>query len=123
MCRVGEGSSLHISLFLFPISILSISGGGFGWDVDFSLIPVKSPVLSSMTSEAAEDSLPRLSPALVSAQKQVLPIQFSRFTVSPAAVSRFSITHVTDSDVEPVGGKVHFDITKTAEESGLNKEW
>ncbi|XP_058026694.1 serine/threonine-protein kinase LMTK1 isoform X4 [Ahaetulla prasina] len=79
-------------------------GGGFGWDDDFSLIPVKSPVLSSLTSEAPEDSLPRLSPTLVSAQKQVLPIQFSRFTVSPAAVSRFSITHVTDSDVQPVGG-------------------
>ncbi|XP_034268673.1 serine/threonine-protein kinase LMTK1 isoform X2 [Pantherophis guttatus] len=80
------------------------TSGGFGWDDDFSLIPVKSPVLSSLTSEAPEDSLHRLSPTLVSAQKQVLPIQFSRFTVSPAAVSRFSITHVTDSDVQPVGG-------------------
>ncbi|XP_025022166.1 serine/threonine-protein kinase LMTK1 [Python bivittatus] len=78
--------------------------GGFGWDDDFSLMPMKSPVLSSLASEAPEDGLPGLPPTPGPAQKQVLPIQFSRFTVSPAAVSRFSITHVTDSEVEPIGG-------------------
>ncbi|XP_062976176.1 serine/threonine-protein kinase LMTK1 isoform X1 [Elgaria multicarinata webbii] len=79
-------------------------GGGFDWEDDFSLMPVNSSVMSSLTSVAPEPALPRLPSTLVPAQKQVLPIQFSRFTVSPAPVSRFSITHVTDSDVKSVGG-------------------
>ncbi|XP_061471754.1 serine/threonine-protein kinase LMTK1 isoform X2 [Rhineura floridana] len=78
--------------------------GGFEWDDDFSLMPVKSSVTASLTSAAPEPALPRLPSTLVPAQKQVLPIQFSRFTVSPAPVSRFSITHVTDSDAGCVGG-------------------
>ncbi|KAJ7315872.1 hypothetical protein JRQ81_002034 [Phrynocephalus forsythii] len=79
-------------------------GGGFEWEEDFSLLPVKSAVLSSLTSAAPEPALSGLPPALVPAQKQVLPIPFSRFTVSPAPASRFSITHVTDTDVQSVGG-------------------
>ncbi|XP_053153024.1 serine/threonine-protein kinase LMTK1 isoform X2 [Hemicordylus capensis] len=82
----------------------SEESGGFEWDDDFPLMPVKSSLMSSLTSVAPEPALPSLPPTLVPAQKQVLPIQFSRFTVSPAPASRFSITHVTDSDVESVGG-------------------
>ncbi|XP_054833475.1 serine/threonine-protein kinase LMTK1 [Eublepharis macularius] len=80
------------------------NGGGFEWDDDFPLMPVKSSLMPSLTSAVSEPVLPTLPPILVPAQKQVLPIQFSRFTVSPAPVSRFSITHVTDSDVKSVGG-------------------
>ncbi|XP_061866439.1 LOW QUALITY PROTEIN: serine/threonine-protein kinase LMTK1 [Colius striatus] len=74
----------------------SEESGGFEWDDDFPLMPVK-PLLT-----VAEPG-PAVA-ALVPAQKQVLPIQFSRFTVSPAPVSRFSITHVSDSDMDSVGG-------------------
>ncbi|XP_075297084.1 serine/threonine-protein kinase LMTK1 isoform X2 [Opisthocomus hoazin] len=75
----------------------SEEGGGFEWDDDFPLTPVKP---SLMGTPAEPD--PAV-PALVPAQKQVLPIQFSRFTVSPAPVSRFSITHVSDSDMDSIG--------------------
>ncbi|KFO76321.1 Serine/threonine-protein kinase LMTK1, partial [Cuculus canorus] len=84
-------------------------GGGFEWDDDFPLTPVKPSLMASLTGtpaepDAAAPTLPAPS-ALVPAQKQVLPIQFSRFTVSPAPVSRFSITHVSDSDMDSIGGE------------------
>ncbi|XP_048345875.1 serine/threonine-protein kinase LMTK1 isoform X2 [Sphaerodactylus townsendi] len=82
----------------------SEESGGFEWDDDFPLMPVKSSLIQTLTSAVSEPALARLPPTLGPSQKQVLPIQFSRFTVSPAPVSRFSITHVTDSDVESVGG-------------------
>ncbi|OPJ88433.1 serine/threonine-protein kinase LMTK1 isoform A [Patagioenas fasciata monilis] len=83
----------------------SEESGGFEWDDDFPLMPVKPSLMSSLTGTAAEPdpAVPALS-AVVPAQKQVLPIQFSRFTVSPAPVSRFSITHVSDSDMDSIGG-------------------
>ncbi|KAM6297388.1 serine/threonine-protein kinase LMTK1 [Aegotheles albertisi] len=83
----------------------SEESGGFEWDDDFPLMPVKPSLMSSLTGTPAEPdpAVPAL-PALVPVQKQVLPIQFSRFTVSPAPVSRFSITHVSDSDMDSIGG-------------------
>ncbi|NXS52980.1 LMTK1 kinase, partial [Brachypteracias leptosomus] len=87
----------------------SEESGGFEWDDDFPLMPVKPSLVASLTGTPAEPdpavpTLPAL-PTLVPAQKQVLPIQFSRFTVSPAPVSRFSITHVSDSDMDSIGGE------------------
>ncbi|KAF1660451.1 Serine/threonine-protein kinase LMTK1, partial [Aptenodytes patagonicus] len=87
----------------------SEESGGFEWDDDFPLMPVKPSLMSSLTGMPAEPdpavpTVPAL-PALVPVQKQVLPIQFSRFTVSPAPVSRFSITHVSDSDMDSIGGE------------------
>ncbi|NXK21305.1 LMTK1 kinase, partial [Arenaria interpres] len=83
----------------------SEESGGFEWDDDFPLMPVKPSLMASLTGTPAEPdpAVPAL-PTLVPAQKQVLPIQFSRFTVSPAPVSRFSITHVSDSDMDSIGG-------------------
>ncbi|XP_074703846.1 serine/threonine-protein kinase LMTK1 isoform X2 [Strix aluco] len=81
---------------------LRVTGGGFEWDDDFPLMPVKPSLMASLTGTPAEPD-PAV-PALVPVQKQVLPIQFSRFTVSPAPVSRFSITHVSDSDMDSIGG-------------------
>ncbi|NXX99841.1 LMTK1 kinase, partial [Centropus bengalensis] len=87
----------------------SEESGGFEWDDDFPLTPVKPSLMASLTGTLAEPdppvpTLPAPS-ALVPAQKQVLPVQFSRFTVSPAPVSRFSITHVSDSDMDSLGGE------------------
>ncbi|NXB31677.1 LMTK1 kinase, partial [Eulacestoma nigropectus] len=83
----------------------SEESSGFEWDDDFPLMPVKPSLVASLPGTPAEPpaAVPAL-PALVPAQKQVLPIQFSRFTVSPAPVSRFSITHVSDSDMDSIGG-------------------
>ncbi|XP_051491084.1 serine/threonine-protein kinase LMTK1 isoform X2 [Apus apus] len=80
----------------------SEESGGFEWDDDFPLMPVKPSLLSPLSGTPAEPA-PAM-PALATVQKQVLPIQFSRFTVSPAPVSRFSITHVSDSDMDSIGG-------------------
>ncbi|NXN66217.1 LMTK1 kinase, partial [Himantopus himantopus] len=84
----------------------SEESGGFEWDDDFPLMPVKPSLMASLTGTPAEPdpAVPAL-PTLVPVQKQVLPIQFSRFTVSPAPVSRFSITHVSDSDMDSIGGE------------------
>ncbi|XP_067860078.1 serine/threonine-protein kinase LMTK1 isoform X2 [Heptranchias perlo] len=76
--------------------------GGFEWDDDFPLVSVKSSLVTegpSLPSEAAPSAAPA-GPE----QNQVQQTRFSRFTVSPATVSRFSITHVLDSDIESVGG-------------------
>ncbi|KAM6050949.1 serine/threonine-protein kinase LMTK1 isoform 2-T2 [Chlamydotis macqueenii] len=83
----------------------SEESGGFEWDDDFPLMPVKPSLMASLPGTLAEPdpAVPAL-PTLLPAQKQVLPIQFSRFTVSPAPVSRFSITHVSDSDMDSIGG-------------------
>ncbi|KAJ7425112.1 serine/threonine-protein kinase LMTK1 [Willisornis vidua] len=83
----------------------SEESGGFEWDDDFPLMPAKPSLVASLPGTPAEPptAVPSL-PTLVPAQKQVLPIQFSRFTVSPAPVSRFSITHVSDSDMDSIGG-------------------
>uniref|UniRef100_A0A8B9IZT0 non-specific serine/threonine protein kinase n=1 Tax=Amazona collaria TaxID=241587 RepID=A0A8B9IZT0_9PSIT len=91
---VGSAPSVHVT------------GGGFEWDDDFPLMPVKPSLMASLTGPPVEPdpAVPAL-PALVPVQKQVLPIQFSRFTVSPAPVSRFSITHVSDSDMDSIGGE------------------
>ncbi|NXJ85722.1 LMTK1 kinase, partial [Trogon melanurus] len=78
---------------------VSEESGGFEWDDDFPLMPVKPSLVSSLTGTPAEPEL------AVPAQKQALPLQFSRFTVSPAPVSRFSITHVSDSDMDSIGGE------------------
>lgn len=77
----------------------SEESGGFEWDDDFPLMPVKQSLVASLPGTPAEPPA-----AVVPPQKQVLPIQFSRFTVSPAPVSRFSITHVSDSDMDSIGG-------------------
>ncbi|XP_071429774.1 serine/threonine-protein kinase LMTK1 isoform X2 [Pithys albifrons albifrons] len=83
----------------------SEESGGFEWDDDFPLMPAKPSLVASLPGTPTEPptAVPSL-PTLVPAQKQVLPIQFSRFTVSPAPVSRFSITHVSDSDMDSIGG-------------------
>uniref|UniRef100_A0A8C7EEF7 non-specific serine/threonine protein kinase n=1 Tax=Nothoprocta perdicaria TaxID=30464 RepID=A0A8C7EEF7_NOTPE len=82
----------------------SVDGsGGFEWDDDFPLAPGKPSLMSSLAGTPAEPA-PAV-PALLPAQKQGLPLQLSRFTVSPAPVSRFSITHVSDSDMDSMGGE------------------
>lgn len=82
-------------------------GGGFEWDDDFS----PDPFLSKMTGNllgsrpalhtskyfsppppprSAEQSWPHASP-------------YSRFSISPASIASFSLTHLTDSDMEQGG--------------------
>ncbi|XP_047614414.1 serine/threonine-protein kinase LMTK1 isoform X6 [Phacochoerus africanus] len=65
-------------------------GGGFEWDHGLPLTQAQEPA----------PPVPAAPPA------PAAPGPFSRFTVSPAPASRFSITHVSDSDARPVGDSV-----------------
>ncbi|KAF6297870.1 apoptosis associated tyrosine kinase [Rhinolophus ferrumequinum] len=63
-------------------------GRRFEWDDGLPLTPSQQPALATPTAPS----------------KAAAPRHFSRFTVSPAPASRFSITHVSDSDAGSVGG-------------------
>nr|XP_057924176.1 serine/threonine-protein kinase LMTK1 isoform X2 [Doryrhamphus excisus] len=71
---------------------ISEESAGLEWEDDFPLLPLP-------TSSAGSDSPARAAAAPAKAQETKPEVQFSRFTVS-----RFSITHVSDSDVDSVGG-------------------
>ncbi|XP_063077555.1 serine/threonine-protein kinase LMTK1 [Engraulis encrasicolus] len=84
---------------------ISEESAGYEWEDDFPLLPLKT---SSPKSPKAPKSSPPPQPAApkqpaVSTETKPT-IQYSRFTVSPSPISRFSITHVTDSDMESAGG-------------------
>ncbi|XP_048089287.1 serine/threonine-protein kinase LMTK1 isoform X1 [Alosa alosa] len=78
---------------------ISEESAGFEWEDDFPLLSVGSST-TKVTPEP-EPALPKLPPVTVETKPT---IQYSRFTVSPSTISRFSITHVTDSDMESAGG-------------------
>uniref|UniRef100_A0A8C6S1W7 Apoptosis-associated tyrosine kinase n=1 Tax=Nannospalax galili TaxID=1026970 RepID=A0A8C6S1W7_NANGA len=68
--------------------------GGFEWDEDFPMVPAKAALATALDPAA---------PALAAPPTTAAPL--SRFTVSPTPASRFSITQVSDSDVQSVGGE------------------
>lgn len=99
--------TLHYCQFSF---FLFLQGGGFEWDDDFSspepsfmskaansLISSKSPLQSSKYF-----SPPPPSRTLDQNWSHTSP--YSRFSISPANMASFSLTHLTDSDIEQ-GGK------------------
>ncbi|KAM6156999.1 serine/threonine-protein kinase LMTK2 [Erethizon dorsatum] len=82
-------------------------GGGFEWDDDFSPDPFMSKMTSNLLgskpslqpskyfsppppARSTEQSWPHVSPC-------------SRFSISPANIASFSLTHLTDSDIEQGG--------------------
>uniref|UniRef100_A0A673BPU1 non-specific serine/threonine protein kinase n=1 Tax=Sphaeramia orbicularis TaxID=375764 RepID=A0A673BPU1_9TELE len=66
-------------------------GAGYEWEDDFPLLPLP-------TSSMSSDSPP---PRSISKPLDNKPaVQFSRFTIS-----RFSITHISDSDMDSAGGR------------------
>lgn len=92
------------------------SGGGFEWDDDFS-----SPEPSAFLSKAATDlAVSKTLSPLSTASHYFSPpppggrtpepswsssnSNYSRFSISPASIASFSLTHLTDSDTEQ-GGK------------------
>ncbi|KAM6175981.1 serine/threonine-protein kinase LMTK1 [Erethizon dorsatum] len=69
-------------------------GGGFEWDNDFLRVPAKGALATTLGPAAP-------APAVTPTPATTAPI--SRFTVSPASASRFSISHVSDSDAQSMG--------------------
>uniref|UniRef100_A0A8C9T559 non-specific serine/threonine protein kinase n=1 Tax=Scleropages formosus TaxID=113540 RepID=A0A8C9T559_SCLFO len=72
---------------------ISEESGGFEWEDDFPLM-ASSPATVQASGDAVACAAPSATPEI----KPAIP--FSRFSVS-----RFSITHVSDSDVESAGGE------------------
>ncbi|XP_029311853.1 serine/threonine-protein kinase LMTK1 isoform X2 [Cottoperca gobio] len=74
---------------------ISEESAGYEWEDDFPLFPLPtSSVASGSPPPRSIPKAPELKPA----------VQYSRFTVSPSNVSRFSITHISDSDMDSAGG-------------------
>ncbi|XP_065118950.2 serine/threonine-protein kinase LMTK1 isoform X1 [Paramisgurnus dabryanus] len=75
---------------------ISEESAGLEWEDDFSLLPLPTSTKGSPPDTTTKPSLPTCSTKPVA--------RVSRFTVSPSSVSRFSITHVSDSDMDSAGG-------------------
>ncbi|XP_034716646.1 serine/threonine-protein kinase LMTK1 [Etheostoma cragini] len=74
---------------------ISEESAGYEWEDDFPLLPLPTSSVGS-DSPSAHSTLTAPDPKPT--------VQFSRFTVSPSNVSRFSITHISDSDMDSAGG-------------------
>ncbi|XP_044152227.1 serine/threonine-protein kinase LMTK1 isoform X2 [Bufo gargarizans] len=92
-----------------------LGSGEFEWEEPLPTKPVKSSFITSLTPVVLNtevDSAPNPMPVSaavpipVPVQKPQLPVQFSRFSVSPTAVSRFSITQVADNAMGSLEEKV-----------------
>uniref|UniRef100_A0A4W5NNB1 non-specific serine/threonine protein kinase n=1 Tax=Hucho hucho TaxID=62062 RepID=A0A4W5NNB1_9TELE len=121
----SSGSNSQVSEFSSPVPTASYlnrftnstesstdeEGGGFEWDDDFS-----SPEPSAFLSKAATDLA--VSPSSTASHYFSPPppgsrapepswsssnSNYSRFSISPASIASFSLTHLTDSDTEQGG--------------------
>ncbi|XP_038846821.1 serine/threonine-protein kinase LMTK1 [Salvelinus namaycush] len=79
---------------------ISEESAGYEWEDDFPLLPLPTSISKmAASSSASTPSTPSL-PSTSKAPEPKPAVQYSRFTVSPSHVSRFSITHVSDSDID-----------------------
>ncbi|XP_034749409.1 serine/threonine-protein kinase LMTK2 [Etheostoma cragini] len=100
----------YLNRFTNSESSTDEEGGGFEWDDDFSPAPAflpktdKDPVSKTMSSSAASRfSSPPLATGRVLEPSWTSSSNFSRFSISPASIANFSLTHLTDSDIEQGG--------------------
>ncbi|XP_073351093.1 serine/threonine-protein kinase LMTK2 [Pagrus major] len=120
----SSGSNSQVPEFSSPVSTASYlnrftnsesstdeEGGGFEWDDDFSspspaFLPKtdKDPVSKAMSSSAASRfSSPPPAVGRVLEPSWNSSSNYSRFSISPASIASFSLTHLTDSDIEQGG--------------------
>ncbi|NWI51069.1 LMTK2 kinase, partial [Calyptomena viridis] len=84
-------------------------GGGFEWDDDFSspepsfLSKAADSVLGSTAALQPSKYFSPPPPARAGDQNWSHPAPYSRFSISPANMASFSLTHLTDSDIEQGG--------------------
>lgn len=105
------GSSSYLNRFTNSESSTDEEGGAFEWDDDF---PSPKPnFLSKTTSDhsisqtsGSSAASKYFSPPPVNCtleQSWNSPSNYSRFSISPASMASFSLTHLTDSDIEQGG--------------------
>ncbi|KAG7243587.1 hypothetical protein INR49_011144 [Caranx melampygus] len=120
----SSGSNSQVPEFSSPVSTASYlnrftnsesstdeEGGGFEWDDDFSspapaFLPKsdKDPVSKATSSSAASRfSSPPPAAGRVLEPSWSTSSNYSRFSISPASIASFSLTHLTDSDIEQGG--------------------
>nr|XP_003934286.2 serine/threonine-protein kinase LMTK2 isoform X1 [Saimiri boliviensis boliviensis] len=82
-------------------------GGGFEWDDDFSPDPFMSKTTSNLLSSKPSLQTSKYfsppPPARSAEQSWPHSAPYSRFSISPANIASFSLTHLTDSDIEQGG--------------------
>ncbi|KAL6102844.1 lmtk2 [Pungitius sinensis] len=100
----------YLNRFTNSESSTDEEGGGFEWDDDFSPAPAflprtdKDPLSKAASSSAAS----RFASSPPAAGRALEPSwsnssNYSRFSISPASLASFSLTHLTDSDIEQGG--------------------
>ncbi|XP_037112848.1 serine/threonine-protein kinase LMTK2 isoform X2 [Syngnathus acus] len=112
----SAGSNLHSPQFSDPApstgylnrftnseSSTDEEGGGFEWDDDF-------PAAPAFPSKTHKDAAPAKSLAVAATRISSPAVaswgnssNYSRFSISPASIASFSLTHLTDSDIEQGG--------------------
>ncbi|XP_059203483.1 serine/threonine-protein kinase LMTK2 [Centropristis striata] len=101
----------YLNRFTNSESSTDEEGGGFEWDDDFSPAPAflpktdKDPVSKTMMSSSAASRFSSPPPATgrVLEPSWSSSSNYSRFSISPASIASFSLTHLTDSDIEQGG--------------------
>ncbi|KAM7386783.1 hypothetical protein PAMA_009418 [Pampus argenteus] len=120
----SSGSNSHVPEFSSPTPTASYlnrfinsesstdeEGGGFEWDDDFSspspafLSKANKDPISKVTSTSAASHLssPPTAAGRVLEPSWTSSSNYSRFSISPASIASFSLTHLTDSDIEQGG--------------------
>lgn len=101
----------YLNRFANSESSTDEEGGGFEWDDDFSspapaFMPKteKDPVSKAISPSAASRfSSPPPAVGRVLESSWTSSSNYSRFSISPASIASFSLTHLTDSDIEQGG--------------------
>ncbi|KAM9345575.1 serine/threonine-protein kinase LMTK2 [Symphorus nematophorus] len=101
----------YLNRFTNSESSTDEEGGGFEWDDDFSSPPPaflpktdKDGMSKAMSSSAASRfSSPPPTVGRVLEPSWTSSSNYSRFSISPASIASFSLTHLTDSDIEQGG--------------------
>ncbi|XP_041813609.1 serine/threonine-protein kinase LMTK2 [Chelmon rostratus] len=101
----------YLNRFTNSESSTDEEGGGFEWDDDFSspgpaFLPKmdRDPISKAVSSSAASRfSSPPPAVGRTLEPSWTSTSNYSRFSISPASIASFSLTHLTDSDIEQGG--------------------
>ncbi|EPY89042.1 serine/threonine-protein kinase LMTK2 precursor [Camelus ferus] len=106
---VPTSGSPYLSRCMNSESSTDEEGGGFEWDDDFSPDPFMSKTTSNLLSSkpSLQTSKYFSPPPPPRSTEQSWPhASYSRFSISPASIASFSLTHLTDSDIEQGGERM-----------------
>ncbi|XP_044289086.1 serine/threonine-protein kinase LMTK2 isoform X2 [Varanus komodoensis] len=99
----------YLNKFTNSESSTDEEGGGFEWDDDFSspepsfISKAANTLISSKPSLQTSKYFSPPPPPRSPEQNWSHPLPYSRFSISPANIASFSLTHLTDSDIEQGG--------------------